>query len=466
MLSAEEIFPIMKMRVDEVSEVLGIPPSAAMVLMREYKWAKEHLFERFYSDPERTTTNAGVHARCQKYEYLLSASKTKATRKSSRGKVSLKTCLICFQDDFSAEDMISMPCNHEFCRGCWRGFVEVMIGDGPTCVRKDCPAHGCSEVVTEEEVEQAAPELLSKYESFQVKSFVELSKESRWCTGPGCDRIAVCKQSTVTAGAIVAVCDMCTTAFCIKCGEEPHAPITCRDLEKWNIKCRNESETANWILANTKSCPFCNSRIEKNQGCNHMTCQQCRKDFCWICLGKWSEHDANTGGYYRCNKFSEKESNDKSDVAKAKRELDRYLHYYKRFSAHAQAEKFARDQLRETETKMALLQERSVVATWVDVEFLKAANEQLVECRRVLKFSYAFAYYLSEDKEKEMQKQRFEYHQEMLERFTEKLSELSEKSIASMDRTEVVNQVLFFRVFRFFALIIRFLYYYSFTFFS
>jgi len=39
-----------------------------------------------------------------------------------------------------------------------------------------------------------------------------------------------------------------------------------------------------------------------------------------------------------------------------------------------------------------------------------------------------------------MQKERFEYHQEMLEKFTENLSGLSEKPLAKMDRTNVVNQ--------------------------
>ena len=432
----------MKGCVVEVAEVLGIPPSVAMSLMREHKWIKEYLFERFYSDPERTKAGAGVTARCQKYEALSCSNATGPQKAQECAKI---TCLICFQDDVSPEDMISMPCKHEYCRDCWRRFVEVMVADGPTCIRTTCPAPSCNELVTEDEVQQAAPELLSKFESFQVKSFVELSSDSRWCPGPGCNRIAVCKHSVATqCGAAVATCDTCATRFCIKCGEEPHAPISCRDLAKWSIKCRDESETANWIIVNTKPCPKCSSRFEKNQGCNHMTCQQCRFEFCWICMNSWTSHDANTGGYYRCNKFVASEDNDSSDVAKAKRELDRYLHYYKRYSAHAQAEKFAKDQLRETEAKMALLQnKRSQRMTWIDVEFLKAANEQLVECRRVLKYSYTFAYYLSEDKEKEMQKQRFEYHQEMLERFTEKLSEMSEKSLVSMDRTEVVNQVCF-----------------------
>jgi ariadne-1 len=33
-----------------------------------------------------------------------------------------------------------------------------------------------------------------------------------------------------------------------------------------------------------------------------MTCRSCKHDFCWICMGPWSDHGANTGGYYKCNK--------------------------------------------------------------------------------------------------------------------------------------------------------------------
>lgn len=172
-----------------------------------------------------------------------------------------------------------------------------------------------------------------------------------------------------------------------------------------------------------------------------MSCQQCKYEFCWVCLANWNEHGANTGGYYKCNKFDASNGgDDQSDAARAKRELDRYLHYYKRYHAHSEAQKFAKKQLRDTEARMIILQEStSDSSTWTDVEFLKAAVEQLIECRRVLKYTYTFAYYLT-DKSKQMQKERFEYHQEMLEKFTENLSELSEKPLAEMDRTNVVNQ--------------------------
>ena len=65
-----------------------------------------------------------------------------------------------------------------------------------------------------------------------------------------------------------------------------------------------------WISANTKRCPKCTAPIEKNEGCNHMTCRKCRHEFCWICMQPWSLHDASTGGFFQCNRFREQETDD------------------------------------------------------------------------------------------------------------------------------------------------------------
>ena len=320
-MDSKEIFPMMKERIFEVTEVLNIPASAACPLLRNHKWTKDGLFELLMDDDEKVQKQAGVFARCGHPGPKITSAKRK--------------CDICIDDDLKPHEMLSMPCGHEFCRDCWAGFIKSKISDGPSCIRTTCPQAGCTEVITEEEVEQAAPDLLEKFEGYQLRNFVELNGTSRWCPGPGCERIAALNSTSGIfndSDNVIADCDACTTRFCIKCGEEPHAPLSCKSLELWKEKCKNESETANWILANTKSCPECTSRIEKNQGCNHMTCQHCKYEFCWICSGDWKAHNGN----YSCNQFHEdgEGNNNQSDAAKAKMELERYLHYYSRYHVH------------------------------------------------------------------------------------------------------------------------------------
>jgi ariadne-1 len=276
-LPAEDMVPEMKRRLKDAVDVLNIPQSAAAVLLREHKWSKDVLLENFYNDPIKLEKKYGVYYRCN------------PVRLTPKAKY---VCEICYEE---GQPMIAMPCGHEFCRDCWRDFCDNAISEGPSCIRKSCPEAKCKEVMTEDEVEQAAPHLLHTYATYQLRSFIESNMLTRWCPGPGCERIAIASStSALELNGKVAKCDKCSTLFCLPCGEEPHAPCDCKEVSLWNIKCKSESETANWILANTKPCPKCISRIEKNQGCNHMTCQKCKHEFCWICLGDWSNHGANT----------------------------------------------------------------------------------------------------------------------------------------------------------------------------
>lgn len=55
-----------------------------------------------------------------------------------------------------------------------------------------------------------------------------------------------------------------------------------------------------------------------------MTCKKCKWEFCWVCMGSWSEHGTS---YYQCNRFDEKSGVDaRNTQAKSRASLERYLH--------------------------------------------------------------------------------------------------------------------------------------------
>merc|ERR1719273_944075 len=136
-------------------------------------------------------------------------------------------------------------------------------------------------------------------------------------------------------------CD-CGTVYCFSCQEVAHRPCPCDWAKTWLIKCSSEAENANWILANTKKCPKCQTQIEKNQGCNHMSCRSCKHEFCWLCKGDWKNHGTATGGYYKCNIYEKNKANGSTSEEEqaqedANTELERYTFHFTRYENHIDA---------------------------------------------------------------------------------------------------------------------------------
>lgn len=74
----------------------------------------------------------------------------------------------------------------------------------------------------------------------------------RWCSAPDCNYAV--KVGTVEARPIKCKCGH---VFCFACSENWHDPVRCHLIKKWIKKCDDDSETSNWISANTKECPKC-----------------------------------------------------------------------------------------------------------------------------------------------------------------------------------------------------------------
>ena len=126
-------------------------------------------------------------------------------------------------------------------------------------------------------------------------------KQSKFmaCTTPDCaNYFQVDQRPTVYNAGLQITCNACKLSFCSnslseekKCSRESgHSPLSCSDLTRWETYEPPEDRTrvirddanAEFIRANTRNCPKCNSKIWRTEGCNHMTCT-CGANFCWRC---------------------------------------------------------------------------------------------------------------------------------------------------------------------------------------
>eukprot|EP00948_MAST-09A_sp_MAST-9A-sp1_P000038 g38.t1 len=334
--------------VNDLAELINVDKEAATIMLRTYKWNKESLVDAFYSDAGRTLKKCGLSHRMMELlgwtedenssKSQKSESKSSSTTSSTdqtytvNNRKILKECEICGDEDLDIEtECYALGCGHYFCLDCWKQYLTQAIRSGPRCVSATCPKCECDARVDDKVyrdillpatrkkssmdtstalslVSAQDRDVWDRYTRYSFNNFVIANKRLKWCPGRNCDHIIY------ASGAVRDVfCQHCGYSCCFKCGHnEAHLPVRCEYLAKWMEKCRNESETANYILSHTKPCPKCGTRIEKNQGCNHMACTQCKYDFCWICMGAWADHGMKTGGYYKCNKYVEESTENKS----------------------------------------------------------------------------------------------------------------------------------------------------------
>lgn len=147
-------------------------------------------------------------------------------------------------------------------------------------------------------------------------------------------------------------------------------------------------------------------------------------------MGLWSEHGTS---WYSCNRFEEKSGSSARDAqARSRKSLERYLHYYNRYSNHEQSAKLDKGLYLKTERKMMSLQSQSGLS-WIEVQFLDTASRTLQQCRQTLKWTYAFAFYLARNNLTEI----FEDNQRDLEMAVEALSEMFEKPVAELAKLKV-----------------------------
>ncbi|KAK7341591.1 hypothetical protein VNO80_24526 [Phaseolus coccineus] len=400
--------------VARVATVLSISRVFASILLRYHNWSVSRVHDAWFADEEGVRKAVGLLEKP-----IVQHDNTREL-----------TCGICFEN-YPRARIEMASCGHPYCISCWEGYISTSISDGPGCLMLRCPDPTCGAAVGQDMISLLkSDEDKQKYTRYLLRSYVEDNKKSKWCPAPGCEYAVT---FDVGSGGNYDVSCLCSYSFCWNCTEEAHRPVDCGTVAKWILKNSAESENMNWILANSKPCPKCKRPIEKNQGCMHMTCTPpCKFEFCWLCLGVWSDHGERTGGFYACNRYEAAKQEGVYDDTERRREmaknsLERYTHYYERWASNQSSRQKALADLQQMQT--VHIEKLSDIQCQPEsqLKFITEAWLQIIECRRVLKWTYAYGFYLPEHEH--AKKQFFEYLQGEAESGLERLHQCAEKEL-------------------------------------
>lgn len=111
-LSYEEVTPIMKQLIAEVSNLLDVTEAVTEVLLRNFKWNKELLFNEYCSAEDTFWSKAGV-TRITKANAASPPSKAMSTRKKRKETF---YCGICCDNEVLLADRFGLDCHHYFCK--------------------------------------------------------------------------------------------------------------------------------------------------------------------------------------------------------------------------------------------------------------------------------------------------------------------------------------------------------------
>ncbi|KAJ7057766.1 hypothetical protein C8F01DRAFT_1306744 [Mycena amicta] len=107
------------------------------------------------------------------------------------------------------------------------------------------------------------------------------AKDLHHCPSPDCLQI----YRTGPQGTVVQ-CPACLLRICAYCHVEAHDGFSCAEQDGGDRLFKE------WAAGHdVKNCPGCMVPIERDEGCHHVTCSQCRTHICWVCLRTFPNGD-------------------------------------------------------------------------------------------------------------------------------------------------------------------------------
>ncbi|KAF8904088.1 hypothetical protein CPB84DRAFT_1773368 [Gymnopilus junonius] len=93
--------------------------------------------------------------------------------------------------------------------------------------------------------------------------------------------------------APIVECRLCKEPYCFT-----HR-VSWKENENHDCKTYGTYEGAQ-MGSDLKPCPKCRLHMTRISGCMHMTCTNCRYEFCWHCLGVWDRNGSHGTNWWSC----------------------------------------------------------------------------------------------------------------------------------------------------------------------
>ncbi|XP_058795293.1 E3 ubiquitin-protein ligase ARIH1-like [Phymastichus coffea] len=419
-VSTEQIVQYMIDFIDDVNKVIEKPATITRILLNHCKWDKQKLLEKYFEDSAKLFAEARVVDRSE-----LTANCAGDTQHPDAPSGETEDCGICCVPT-AKSTMADSSCGHRFCLDCWNEYLTTKIMDDGIGQTIACAAHECDILVDDERVMKLVtdPAVKYKYQVLITNSFVECNRELRWCSTPGCE--AAIKVRYHDAKPVTCKCNR---TMCFACGEDWHDPLTCELLRKWMKVFHKDEANTRWISKNAKPCINCYTPIQKNGGCNSVSCKKCSHVFCWVCEKSWKLHLF----HYHCSFQSKQETISSVQPTSSQQ---KYLFYELRFIKHRDSIKRVSALYEMVNKKMEKIMKHDM--TWIEVQFMKKAVDVLCLCQQTLMYTYAFAYYLKKTNHMAI----LEQNQRDLEAAVFELSKYLELDIEEEDVSEIKETIV------------------------
>ena len=187
-------------------------------------------------------------------------------------------CSIC-ADDFESSDIVACSGNddiHFFCKPCLYSYCTVTVQSGPV-QSMCCPMPSCQSLFATHDVQSTLSDwdilMIENREDSRDRRVAMVGKAILHCE---CGVVAIIAENDMGDGRITCPGAGCARRYCAKCGNDDHGAVVCPP----------PAEMVQWLSKHSKPCPNCTNPIEKNGGCDHMTCQPpfgCGHEFWYSC---------------------------------------------------------------------------------------------------------------------------------------------------------------------------------------